>query len=441
MRARGDDGFPGFVRDTAPRLLRTAVLLTGDRHRGEDLLLAALTRTRARWRRTRDGADPAAAVRQLLVDDVLGRRRSARGEQVLVEAPSGSPEAGELRTALLRLSPPVRAALVLRSSDGLGAEETARLLQRPAGAVDVLVAEGVAGLGAGPDPAARLAALADELTRPAPTVSPEAVTDRHRRQRRTRAGSAVGAALLVALLAVGAPRAVDSLAAPAAPAAGGDRIPDAADDPARTAAEAAAAAAAAEQAALPRLRAALGGLGAPLTLRAPAAFDEWLPDGRPPADDTGITDRSTCPPLADVLSQRLGTPVGHWTGALPRGPVGCTWVPEPVPPSQGLSRDRAYVLSVGFVGGRATVERLPVVLAAIGGPGARACPAVDVPGGGTLIGCPGPDDPSGGPLVLAVPDARGAGVWVLSAAARPETGRSPAEALAVLVEAVRPVYG
>lgn len=58
--------FELFVRTRGPRLLRVAHLLTGDRHRGEDLLQDVLVKTYARWSRIR--GDPDAYVRQGLLN-------------------------------------------------------------------------------------------------------------------------------------------------------------------------------------------------------------------------------------------------------------------------------------------------------------------------------------------------------------------------------------
>ena len=47
------------MTDAASRLLRTAVLLTGDRRAGEELVVDVLARARGRWRtpRTADGVE------------------------------------------------------------------------------------------------------------------------------------------------------------------------------------------------------------------------------------------------------------------------------------------------------------------------------------------------------------------------------------------------
>src|SRR3954447_21535011 len=73
MVTRGDD-FDEFVRGTSTRLLRTAVLLTGDRPAAEDLVQEVYERVYVRWRWIR-GA-PEAYARKALTNLVANRWRS-----------------------------------------------------------------------------------------------------------------------------------------------------------------------------------------------------------------------------------------------------------------------------------------------------------------------------------------------------------------------------
>ncbi|MGY1668429.1 sigma factor-like helix-turn-helix DNA-binding protein [Geodermatophilus sp. SYSU D00696] len=436
MTSRRDAAPAALVEDAGPALLRTAVLLTGDRRAGEDLVLGALLRARRRWPAFVRSADPPAALRELLVDVHLGRRRGAAA-QVVADVPDPLPDgrAEELRTALQALEPRVRTALVLRHADDLPEEQVARLVGGPVGAVRDDLARGRAALAAagadgGAALTARLHALAGELTWPDPTVSPDAVAAAYRRQRRARAGVLVAAALVAGVLLAGGPAAVRSLTT-----ASGEATAVSPDD------QAASRGAVEELVVEPRLEAAVARLGAPLTLTSPAEWDRRLPGGR--ADEEAPEDDDGCPPLADRLTAALGVPMDHRAGALPRGPVGCTWSPGPVRLSEGGPYDYAQVVGVGFVADPdgTAIDRLRTALL----PGAarrdEPCLAADVPGGGALIGCTGTGGLSTTPLVLAVPDARGAGLWVLSASVQHGAGRSAAEVLAVLVEAVRTVYG
>ncbi len=437
------DGFDSLVGDHAPGLLRTAVLLTGGRESGGELLLTALARARGRWPALRASGDPVAGVRQLLVDAALGRRRLGAEQVVegLADGGAAGPRTAELREALLRLDPPVRAALVLRHHDDLAVEEVARLVRRPVATVEddvdaATAALPVSGGGGSGDVREQLRLLAGELTWLDPSVAPAAVTARHRGERRTRVRRAAAGALVVAAVAAGVPAVAGYLGPPPGAAAA-----SVADE--RAAARRDAAAEEARRAAQPRLEAAVSELGAPLVLTSPTEWDQWLAEGRPAQGTTGQEDEGTCPPLTERLTADLGMPMEYWTGALPRGPVGCTWVPGPVPLSQGGPYDYAQVVSVGFVGDPdgTAVERLRTVLLPDAARREHPCLGAGLSSGGALIGCSDPTGSYETPLVLAVPDARGAGVWVLSATVAWGADRSAAEVLSVLVEAVRPVYG
>jgi hypothetical protein len=313
------------------------------------------------------------------------------------------------------------------------------------------------------DLSARLSALADELTWLDPAVSAEAAVARHRRQRRARAGMLAAVAAVVALV-VAVPTAIGTLSASPEDAAGpapttstpsiiGTSSPvpitvlppdDAvAQQAAEEAAEGAAAAGAAQQAAQSELSSLAVEIGTPVPLSSPAEWDQWLPEGKPYPGASTEEDIATCPRLADRLGAAFGMRFSYWTGTLPQGPSGCTWVPVPL--SYDGPYDYAYLFDVGFVGDGRTVDDLRRTSFVMGGaqdeyPGATPCPWIEVPGGGALIRCAG-----GGQYdaawTLVLPDARGAGVWTVSASAQPETGTTSAEALTVLVDSLAAVYG
>jgi RNA polymerase sigma-70 factor (sigma-E family) len=133
-----------FLAERADHLLRTAVLLTGSREAGEDLLQTAVERLLRRWRRF-DG-DPEGYLRRTLCNLAIdGRRRAGRWRQKerLLRAASrpAHDTTGEvdLRDALVRLllQLPVRqrAVLVLRYWEQLTDAETAAVLGCPEGTV------------------------------------------------------------------------------------------------------------------------------------------------------------------------------------------------------------------------------------------------------------------------------------------------------------------
>ena len=138
------EAFDAYVRERWVPLLRTATLLTGDRHAAEDLVQETLVRAAQHWRRV-DPATADAYVRRILytrsVDAWRWRRHQPdpAGHPGLDEHPSATgpttadPSGGTvdrltLADALARLTPRQRAVLVLRFYDDRTEVEAARLL-------------------------------------------------------------------------------------------------------------------------------------------------------------------------------------------------------------------------------------------------------------------------------------------------------------------------
>jgi RNA polymerase sigma-70 factor (sigma-E family) len=155
-----------FLADRADHLLRTAVLLTGSREAGEDLLQTAIERLLRRWRRF-DG-DPEGYLRRTLCNLATdGYRRAGRWRQKERLLQTGFSQAGDatgevdLRDALVRLmlQLPVRqrTVLVLRFWEQLTDAETAAVLGCAEGTVKSAGSRGLA----------RLRELASEWTEPA----------------------------------------------------------------------------------------------------------------------------------------------------------------------------------------------------------------------------------------------------------------------------------
>src|SRR3954452_13888485 len=124
-----DAEFTDFVADHGGRLLRTACLVTGDAHLGEDLLQTALGKAYGSWAKVRRADHPAAYVRRLMINTHLSwLRRLPSTERVLETFPARPvdddvqwvhAERDAMRNALMRLSPLVRTAVVLRYFDDL----------------------------------------------------------------------------------------------------------------------------------------------------------------------------------------------------------------------------------------------------------------------------------------------------------------------------------
>ncbi|GAA1969552.1 SigE family RNA polymerase sigma factor [Catenulispora subtropica] len=137
MRQADEAEFHDFVVARWPRLVRTAYLLTGDRHHAEDLAQSALTQVYQGWGRVRAAEHPDAYVHRILVRCNAGRFRKRRVSEVLTESPAesadgGLPDAGEqveqrraLVAALQDLPRKQRAIVVLRFWSDLSERDTA----------------------------------------------------------------------------------------------------------------------------------------------------------------------------------------------------------------------------------------------------------------------------------------------------------------------------
>jgi RNA polymerase sigma-70 factor (sigma-E family) len=133
------EDFDEFVRARRLPLLRTATLLTGDRHAAEDLLQETLVRAAQRWPAISTGRSPEAYVRRILYTRSIDawRKRRRRAEPVAHHERS-DPAAGDqaehsdsrvtLAQALGLLTPKQRAVLVVRFYEDQTELEAARIL-------------------------------------------------------------------------------------------------------------------------------------------------------------------------------------------------------------------------------------------------------------------------------------------------------------------------
>ncbi len=136
--------FRAYVAARGPALLRSAVLLTGDRGHAEDLVQTALIRTYSAWGRIRRREAVDAYVRRTMVTTYVNWwRRRWRGEVPTGELPEqagtdpyGQVEDGlSLTAALARLPRRMRAVVVLRYYDDLPDSEVAAILGCSTGTV------------------------------------------------------------------------------------------------------------------------------------------------------------------------------------------------------------------------------------------------------------------------------------------------------------------
>lgn len=155
--------FDDFVAARSTALWRSAYLLTGDRHKAEDLLQAALVKTWRRWDRIERHETAEAYVRRALVTTYTDWwRRRWRGEvptDVLPEradTTGGSDEATrmdarrDVLTALAGLPKGQRAVLVLRYFDDLTEQQTADALGVSVGTVKSQASRAIAALRSSP---------------------------------------------------------------------------------------------------------------------------------------------------------------------------------------------------------------------------------------------------------------------------------------------------
>jgi RNA polymerase sigma-70 factor (sigma-E family) len=126
------ESFEELVAATGDRMLRTAVLLTGDRHAAEDLVQSTYAQVFARWRLVARAENPAAYTRTILTRLFLSDRRRKRvHEMPLLEGADGPAATTDptlrlsLVEALATLPPLDRAVLVLRYFHDLPVDEVA----------------------------------------------------------------------------------------------------------------------------------------------------------------------------------------------------------------------------------------------------------------------------------------------------------------------------
>jgi hypothetical protein len=264
-----------------------------------------------------------------------------------------------------------------------------------------------------------------------------------RRRRRLGIGLGVGAATLAVAVAV-------TLAITTATAA-----PDRSSAPATTAASTSSAEASstpsaldvkqpapettptadADPAALADLDAVAATVPTPLALTSPATWDQWLPKGKPFPGASTEEEMSTCPRLSDRLGRVLGTKVSYWSGTLPSGPYGCTWVPVPLVYD---SPDYDYVISVGFLADGTTPSGLARSFATAGGP----CPWKELPEAApdaVMVRCdPGPSTE----YTLALPDTRlPGGMWTLIVTVKDRATVPASQILPVLIDGAVAAFG
>ena len=152
-----DEEFAAFVAARYRALVRTGLLMTGDRGHAEDLAQSALIRTYLAWGRLREPGNAEAYARRTLVRLALRARRRLWNSEVaagVIPAPGAGPRAEsghadlalDVRRALAALPAGQRAVIVLRYLDDQSEAEIARVLGISTGTVKSRAARGLASL-------------------------------------------------------------------------------------------------------------------------------------------------------------------------------------------------------------------------------------------------------------------------------------------------------
>jgi len=152
-------GFEEFVAARSPALWRSAYLLTGDAHKAEDLVQAALAKTWRRWSTVARDGSVEGYVRRTMVTtytDWWRRKWNAERPSAVVPDASGPAEEDQLvvrrdvLVALGGLTRGQRAVVVLRYFDDLTETQTAEALGCSVGTVKSQHARAMAALRSSP---------------------------------------------------------------------------------------------------------------------------------------------------------------------------------------------------------------------------------------------------------------------------------------------------
>jgi RNA polymerase sigma-70 factor (sigma-E family) len=153
VRDDRERAYQDYVSARLPHLHKQAYLLTGDRHRADDLVQQTCVNLYVYWRRASAAGDLDGYVRRMLVNSFLNERRRAWFRRVRLgdvpELPSADPDPQDhhgLRRALKRVPPRQRAVLVLRFIYDLPVNEVADILGCSPGTVKSQAAHGLAAM-------------------------------------------------------------------------------------------------------------------------------------------------------------------------------------------------------------------------------------------------------------------------------------------------------
>lgn len=138
---RGAVEFTAFCRTELPRLLRYALMVTGEPELARDIVQEVLLRAHGRWRRIASTDRPDLYVKRMIANEFISTRRRVRWRQVPLRpahdrAATAAPVADdEVWARLSGLPRQQRVVLVLRYYEGLTDAEIAAVLGCTAGTV------------------------------------------------------------------------------------------------------------------------------------------------------------------------------------------------------------------------------------------------------------------------------------------------------------------
>ncbi|MCW2796107.1 SigE family RNA polymerase sigma factor [Nocardioides sp.] len=154
--AARDEEFTAYLNARQPALLRTAYLLTGDRHQAEDVLQTSLAKLYLAWDRVQDRDSVDAYVRRIMVNEnnSLWRRGWKKREHATDVVPEATPvrdtydegAGSALWDVVQTLPKKARAVVVLRYYEQLTEAETADVLGISVGTVKSQASRALAAL-------------------------------------------------------------------------------------------------------------------------------------------------------------------------------------------------------------------------------------------------------------------------------------------------------
>lgn len=130
-----DVDFEEWAAGRLPSLLRYAHLLTGDRHRAEDVVQTAFTRMLVAWPRVQRKDDPEGYIRKAITRLAIDSRKKAWRERLTATPPEASirsmpleEDRWEMWALLATLPSRQRAVVVLRYYEDLSEAQIAEVL-------------------------------------------------------------------------------------------------------------------------------------------------------------------------------------------------------------------------------------------------------------------------------------------------------------------------